>query len=186
MKKISDTKLVEKIIARDEKAIFTLYTTYHKPLVNFINKKINNKQLAEELAQDIFLQCIESLRDFRFQCSLKTFLYTIARNKTIDYMRRKKIKRILFSALPAFVVEGLSSVVMDDELEKKELQQKIEKTFDELPHEYQIILRLKYMENRSVKHISEKLVKTFKSTESLLFRARKAFIKTYLSSPSEL
>ncbi|MCB0753430.1 MAG: RNA polymerase sigma factor, partial [Ignavibacteriae bacterium] len=111
----------------------------------------------------------------------KTFLFTIARNKSIDYIRKKKIKRILFSALPSFVVEGLASVVMEDELEKKEVQQKIESTLQKLPHEYQIILRLKYMENKSVDHIAETLVKTFKSTESLLFRARKAFIKVYLT-----
>ncbi len=179
MEKYTDSILIKKLIARDEQALFILYKTYHKPVFNFINKKLNNKQVAEELTQDIFLQVIESLRDFRYQCSLKTFLYTIARNKVIDYMRKKKIKRILFSALPSFVIEGLSSVVMDDEIEKKELERKIETTFEKLPHEYQIILRLKYMENRSVQHISEQLVKTFKSTESLLFRARKAFIKTY-------
>lgn len=175
----TDVIIVEKLIARDEQALFSLYKKYHTPLVNFINKKLNDKHLAEELAQDIFINVIESLRDFRYQCSLKTFIYTIARNKVIDHIRRKKIKRILFSALPPFVVEGLATVVMDDEIEKKEIQQKIESTFKKLPHEYQIILRLKYMENKSVGNISEQLLKTFKSTESLLFRARKAFIKTY-------
>lgn len=179
MNKETDAIIVEKLIAHDEKALFSLYKQYRTPLYNFIFNKLRDKQVAEELTQDIFIDFIESLRDFRFQSSLKTFLYTIARNKAIDYMRRKKIKRILFSALPAFIVEGLASVVMDDEIEKKELQQKIESTLQQLPHEYEIILRLKYMENKSVGHISGKLLKTFKSTESLLFRARKAFIKAY-------
>lgn len=179
MNKDTDAILVKKLIAHDEQALFSLYKKYRTPVYSFIYKKVNDKQLADELTQDIFINVIESLRDFRYQCSLKTFIFTIARNKAIDYMRRKKIKRVLFSALPTFVVEGLASVVMDDELEKKELQQKIESTLQKLPHEYQIILRLKYMENKSVDHIAEKLVKTFKSTESLLFRARKAFMKTY-------
>ena len=96
-------------------------------------------------------------------------------------MRKKKIKRILFSALPHFVVEGLSSVMMDDELEKKQLQQNIEHTFHKLPRDYQLILRLKYIENRSVRYIAGRLVRTFKSTESLLFRARNAFKQIYKS-----
>lgn len=181
MSKETEAKLVEKLISHDEKALFSFYKIYKTSLYNFIYKKLGDKQVSEELIQDVFLEFIESLRDFRYQCSVKTFLFTIARNKTIDYMRKKKIKRILFSALPSFVVESLASVVMDDELEKKEVQQKIESTLQKLPHEYQIILRLKYMENKSVDHIAEKLVKTFKSTESLLFRARKAFVKVYLT-----
>ena len=179
---VEDKELVQKIIQHDEKSLFSLYQTYHKPLFNFVNNKLRDTHVAEELAQDIFISFIESLRDFRYQCSLKTFLFTIARNKVIDHIRKKKIKKILFSALPSFIVEGLASVVMDDDLEKKEVQQKIENTINILPHDYQIILRLKYMEDRPVSHIAGKLLRTFKSTESLLFRARKAFIKAYKTS----
>ena len=179
MNKENDAIIIEKLIAHDEKALFSLYKTYSLQLHNFIYKKLRDKQISEELTQDVFIECVESLRDFRYQCSLKTFLFTIARNKVIDHIRRKKLKRILFSALPAFVVEGLASVVMDDDLEKKEVQQKIESTLQRLPHEYQIILRLKYIEDKPVGYIAEKLLKTFKSTESLLFRARQAFMKAY-------
>jgi RNA polymerase sigma-70 factor (ECF subfamily) len=179
--KNTEKELVQKIISRDEKSLFHLYKTYHKQLHNFIYKKLQDHQLAEEIAQDVFLEFIESLRDFRYQCSLKTFLFTIARNKSIDYMRKKKIKKILFSALPSFVVEGLSAVLPDDTLEKKVVEEKIEDTLHTLPREYQLILRLKYIENKSVEYIAENLVKTFKSTESLLFRARRAFIKVYRS-----
>ncbi len=179
--KNTEKELVEKIIARDEKSLFSLYKTYHKPLHNFIYNKLRDHSLAEEIAHDVFLEFIESLRDFRYQCSLKTFLYTIARNKSIDYIRKKKIKKILFSALPSFVVEGLSAVLPDDSLEKKVVEDKIEDTLHTLPREYQIILRLKYIENKSVEYIAANLVKTFKSTESLLFRARRAFIKIYRS-----
>lgn len=175
---VSEKELVQKIISRDEKALHSLYKTYYRSLYNFVYKKLGDKSVTEEIVQDTFIHFLESLRDFRYQCSLKTFLFTIGRNKAIDYIRKKKIKKILFSALPSFIVEGLASVV-DDSLEKKELQQKLESTFDELPHEYQLILRLKYLEGKSVHHIAGVLSKTFKSTESLLFRARKAFIKVY-------
>jgi RNA polymerase sigma-70 factor (ECF subfamily) len=179
----NEKQLVAAITRGDEKSLLEIYNAHHKALFQFVYHKVGDKQLAEELTNDIFLQFIESLRDFRFQASLKTFLFTIARNKIIDYFRKKKIKKILFSALPSFVVDGLASVVMEDELDQKELSEKIDMTLESLPHEYQVVLRLKYMEQKSVHHIAEVLVKTFKSTESLLYRARRAFMEAYQSNP---
>ena len=177
--RIDEKQLVDKIVEGDERALYDIYNLYHKQLFNFINKRLLNTSVSEEIVQDVFIHFFESLRDFRYQCSLKTFIHTIARNKMIDYMRKKKIKKVVFSALPDFIVEGLTKIDFDEEFEKIELQQKLDRTLQELPHEYQIILRLKYIENKSVKHISSSLLKTIKSTESMLFRARKAFIKIY-------
>ncbi|CAN5219309.1 RNA polymerase sigma factor [soil metagenome] len=180
---MTDQELVQKLTQGDEKALFELYNTYKKPLFQFIYKRLRDSALTEEILQDVFINSLESLRDFRFQSSVKTFIYTIARNKIIDHIRRKKIKKVLFSTLPSYIVESLTQVDFNEEIEKKELQEKLEQTFSELPHEYQVILRLKYIEDKSVEFIAETLVKTFKSTESLLFRARKAFIKTYSTMP---
>ncbi|OGK12913.1 hypothetical protein A3A93_01775 [Candidatus Roizmanbacteria bacterium RIFCSPLOWO2_01_FULL_38_12] len=179
MKRDIDYPLITKIVNRNERGLYQLFQKYHSPVYNFVYKQLKDKAIADELTQDIFLSVIESLRDFRYQCSLKTFIFTIARNKIIDHFRKKKIKRILFSALPQFVVEGLNSVMIDDELEKKQIQQNIEDTFHKLPRDYQLILRLKYIEDRSVRSIAKRLVRTFKSTESLLFRARSAFKQIY-------
>lgn len=174
-----DSQLVNRLILRDEKALYELYASYQKLLYNFIYKRLKDPNVSDELVQDIFIEFLESLRDFRYQCSLKTFIFTITRNKMIDYMRRKKIKGIVFSSLPESLVEHLTVVKMDGLLEKQEIEAHLEKTLSSLPHEYQVILRLKYMEDKSVKYISETLVKTLKATESLLFRARRAFIKLY-------
>jgi len=176
-----DQQIVARIINRDERALHMLYKQYQPQIFGFVFKRIPHKHIAEEITQDIFIQFLEGLRDFRFQCSIKTFLFAIARNKAIDYMRKKKVKQVMFSHMPAFVVEGLAHIVMDDELERKELQKKLEMTMRELPHDYRLILRLKYIEEYSVREIAKKLTKTFKSTESLLYRARKAFIACYIT-----
>ena len=173
--------LIEKLQQKDPQALHTLYKSYHSELCSFVTNRLSDPQIAEELTQDILIQFLESIRDFRFQCSVKTFLFTIARNKVIDHIRKKKVKKVLFSHLPSFIVDGLATVVMDEDLERHELTQKLEHTFNELPHDYQLVLRLKYIDNKSVKEISEVLVRSFKSTESLLFRARKAFIEIYSS-----
>lgn len=174
-----EKKLLEKIIKKDEKTLFYVYKKYQPSIFNFVKSQINNYQTAEELTQDIFIDFIEALRDFRFQSSLKTFLYAIARHKIVDQIRKKKIKNIPFSKLPSFIVESLKVVFIDEEINKKELQEKIAKIINLLPNDYQLILRLKYIEGIKIKEISEKLNLNFKATESLLFRARKSFIKLF-------
>jgi len=174
-----EKELLERIINRDEKALFDVYKKYQPSIFKYVRSQINNYQTSEEITQDIFLDFIEALRDFRFQSSLKTFIFSIARHKVIDQIRKKKIKSVLFSHLPSFIVEGLKVVFIDEEIDKKELQEKITKIINSLPNDYQLILRLKYIEGVKIKEISEKLKMNFKATESLLFRARKSFIKVF-------
>lgn len=171
--------IIQKIIHKDEKSLLIFYRTYHTVLIHFFYRKTGKRDVAEELTQDTFLDFIESVRDFRGESSVKTFLFTIARNKAVDYIKKKRLKQILFSAISPYVVESLMSVVMNDELERKELSQKIEQVISRLPNDYQLVLRLKYMDGRKVQEIAITLALSFKATESLLFRARKAFIQLF-------
>ncbi len=177
--KLNESEIVERILKKDEKAFRVFYNSYQKQVFNFIYRKTKNYHLSEELTQDSFVDFLDALRDFRFQSSLKTFLFSIAKNKTIDWMRKKKIKKIIFSMLPDYVVEGLKIVLMDEEIEKKVLTRKIEKVFLRLPNDYRKVLRQKYIEEAKVGEIAQNFNLSFKATESLLFRARQAFIKIF-------
>lgn len=178
-----EQKLVKLIIGKDEREFFNFYQKYKLSVYNFLYKQIGNRHKAEELTQDVFLDFIESLRNFRGESSLKTFLFSITRNKLIDFFRRKKIKQLFFSSLPYYLIEGLATTVLDEELENKELARKIKKVFQKLPNGYSLILRLKYIERDRVKAIAQRLSMSFKATESLLFRARRAFAKVFKNLP---
>jgi len=174
-----DKKIVAAIIKKKTTVFNRFYQSYFPKILNFVRRQINDQHQAEELTQEVFLDFLESLRDFRFQCSLKTYLFSIARYKTIDYLRKKKIKQIIFSALPNNFIDSLKIIFIEDEIEKKELREKIKKVFTRLPNDYRLVLRLKYLEGKKVKFIAKKLSAGFKATESLIFRARKAFIKVF-------
>jgi len=174
-----EIKIVEKILKKDEKAFCFFYNKYHKQVFNFIYRKTKKYHLSEELTQDTFIDFLEALRDFRYQSSLKTFIFSIAKNKTIDWIRKKKIKRIIFSMLPNYVVESLKVVLMDEEIETKALAEKITLVFSKLPNDYRSILRQKYIEEVKVDQIAQNFKLGFKATESLLFRARQAFVKIF-------
>ena len=180
---INDKVVVQQIVEKKERAVIGFYKKNYPLVFNFINRSLKDQKTAEELTQDTFLDFLEEIRDFRFQSSVKTFLLTIARNKTVDYIRKKKIKKILFSALPSFVIEKASAIFLNDDLEKRELTERIKSVFKRLPNDYKLILRLKYIDGEKVKKIAEKLSLSFKATESLLFRARKTFVKIFQTLP---
>ncbi len=178
----TDSQLVALLLQKNDSALKELIRRYEKGLLSFVNRKLNNKELSEEIVQDVFIELFEALRGFKMNASLKTYLFTIAKYKTIDSFRKKKIKKILFSAMPSYIVERLKVVLLDEELDKKELQEKIEGVFQKLPNDYRLIIRLKYIEEYKMREIAKMLSLSFKATESLLYRARRAFITLYNQS----
>lgn len=181
MLKDTDQKLLAKLLQRDEKTLYSFYKDHKKRLFQFILKHLGDSHDSEEVLQDTFLSFIESLRDFRGQSSLKTFLYSIAKNKLVDKLRKKKLRQILFSRIPSSIIESIASVLLDDEIDRQQLARQIETVFSRLPNDYAYVLRLKYAEGYRVAEIAEKLALSFKATESLIFRARKAFAVAYTS-----
>lgn len=174
----ADQKILKRLLNKDEKALREFYDIHRIPLTQYLMRTLSIQD-AEEVLQDAFIAFVESLRNFQGRSSLKTFLYSIAKRKAIDKLRRKKFKRVLFSYFPDYVVDSLAKVFLKDTLDKKHLAQKIERVLEDLPNEYAQVLRLKYIEGYKVTDIAVKIQLSFKATESLLFRARKAFIKVY-------
>lgn len=179
MKITAEQQLIEGILRGEEGCLRRFYKTYSPKLLSFIKQRVSEEKDAEEILQDVFFASLESLRDFTYKCKLETFLCAIAKNKVIDYYRKKKLKKILFSQIPE--VEPLLAVLTtpEEKLDEKLLKQSIDQTLKNLTPRYEKILRLKYIEGFSVKEVAQKLSLTFKSAESLLFRARREFVKVY-------
>jgi len=171
--------LLDKVRKGNERALLVIYKKYHLPLFQFINRQIRDIGVSEELVQDVFLGCIEGIRENRNINSFSAYIFTIARYKTIDYIRRKKIKKVLLSAIPETVVNGVATLLFHERTEKEEISDIVERVFKHLPHEYALIIRLKYIDGFTVRKIATKLAVNFKAAESMLFRARAAFSKLY-------
>ncbi|MCL4374752.1 RNA polymerase sigma factor [Patescibacteria group bacterium] len=179
MKCVDDKMMVAALRRRDETMLRRFYAANHRALFLFVRRQIKDVHVCEELVQDSLVDFFEGLRDFHFQCSLRTYLFAITRHKLIDFMRKKKLKRVLFSSLPQSLVEGLKTFLIDEELEKNALRDKINAVLVRLPNDYRLVLRLKYIEGEKVKAIARRLSLKFKAAESLIFRARRAFVRTF-------
>lgn len=179
--KMSEKKLIKQLIANDQRAIRKFYQLYQERLLNFILKKIKDPKDAEEILQDTFLSTLDSLPIFKQNCSLYTYLCSIAKHEIADFYRRQKIKTFLFSHFP--ILENLASQALSPQrdLEEKELKREALRTLKNLSEGYSRILRLKYIDGLSYQEIAKKLKKSVKAVESKLARARQAFAKSWQS-----
>ena len=175
-----DKLLVQKLLSRDEAALKRFYDIYAPKLLNFIRAKVGSEADVEEICQDTLFALLEGLRDFTFQSSLKTYLFSIAHHKIVDFYRKKKLKKIVFSQIASGLELIRAEGVEPEELFTRQMiTEKITTILKQLAPRYGQILVLKYFEGRNVVEIAGRMSLSFKSAESLLFRARKAFVKLY-------
>ena len=178
---MDDTNLIPKILARDRRALLEFYRRYAPKLSRFIAGKVANPADAEEVLQDTLFAFLEAIRDFQGQCTVQTFLFSICQHKVIDYYRKKKLKHAVFSQMPQ--LEAIISPIIspEEELDATLVKEKIHAVLGHLLPRHRQILMLKYLDGLSVAQIAKHLAMTFKSVESQLFRARKAFAEHFIS-----
>lgn len=177
----TDESLVTLMLSRDKHALTVFYRRWAPKLERFIARKIDQKEDAEEVLQDTLFAFLEAIRDFGGRASIKTFLFSICQHKIIDYYRRRKLKQIVFSQMPSLEVLVSPLLAPEEEFDAVALKEKIAKVLSGLLPQYRQILLFKYIDDLSVEEIAGKLAITFKSAESQLFRARKAFVELFLS-----
>lgn len=178
---MEESKLVTHILARDKRALSEFYRTWSPKLSRYIGAKVANPKDAEEILQDTLFAFLEGIRDFEGKSSLRTFLFSICQHKVIDFYRRKKLRHVVFSQVPQ--LESVVSTLLspEEELDATLIREKIRTVFAGVLPRHRQILMMKYGEGLSVAEIARKLSLTFKSVESQLFRARRAFVELFIS-----
>jgi RNA polymerase sigma-70 factor (ECF subfamily) len=96
MEKYADEQLIGEYLNGDEKALETLIGRYLKPIYGFVYGYAGNVQEAEDITQEVFLKAWRNLKKFDPQKSFKTWLFAVAKNTAIDFLRKKRT--IPFSA----------------------------------------------------------------------------------------
>ena len=184
MNNASDEQLIASYLRGDNSAFNFLVERYLRMIYNFTAKYIGNAKEAEDLAQEIFLKAWRSLKKFDPQRSFKTWLFSIARNVCIDYLRRKKM--MVFSALEDDDSENFSDKIIDESLPvvekitKQELEKEMNKYLAQLSEVNRSVLILRYNQQLTFQEISEALgepLDTVKSRHRRALRYLRCFIE---------
>lgn len=156
----------------DEHAFDFIINTYHDSMIYFIYGILHNTADAEDVAADVFADLIVHKNRYSFQCSLKTYLFSVARNKAIDRLRRRK------HTSDADFEETTASIADAEDLEEKvvsnELSQTIRSALEEINGDYAEVLRLTYIYGFSGDDISAVMGKSKKQIANLLYRGKES------------
>lgn len=161
----------------DKEAFGKIIDIYRESLIFFINRTVNNLDTAEDIAADSFAELIIHKNRFNFKSSLKTYLFTIARNKAISHIRHfAKFKSVDIDECVELSDEYSA---FELEIEKNEQKAIVNKALNTLKDDYRTALHLVYFEELSYSDAAKIMKKSAKQVENILYRARIA-LKTAL------
>ena len=130
--------------------------------------------ISEEIVQDAFIYIWEKRENIQIKTSLKSYLFTTVRNKSINYIKNELPKQQLSENLSA-----ASLFINDDEHEDQELKIKVQKAIDQLPMKCKQIFILSRYSGYTYKEISEELeisVKTVENQMGIAFQKLRLFL----------
>lgn len=179
-----DFLLVERAKATgDEKAYAELMSRYKKPVYHMILKMIRNVDDAEDLTIEAFAKAFRNLHKFNPDYTFSTWLFRIATNNCIDFIRRKKLDTMSISAgYKDDNGENTEMEIKDNNLtpfEETIKSQKIEiiqAIVTKLPPKYQTLVRLRYFQEYSYEEIATEIDAPLGTVKAQLHRARELLL----------
>jgi RNA polymerase sigma factor (sigma-70 family) len=163
----------------DEKAYAELMQRYKKPVYHMILKMVRNVDDAEDLTIEAFAKAFRNLKKFNPEFTFSTWLFRIATNNCIDFIRKKKLDTMSISN--SFKEEGSDSADMDvkdfnldpqEEAIKSQKVEIIQNIVTKLPPKYQTLVKLRYFEELSYEEIAEEIDAPLGTVKAQLHRAR--------------
>ena len=172
---LDDKQLVKRYLEGDEESFSILIDRYLKYIYNFVYRLCGNKTEAEDITQDTFLKVWKKLKSYDDRKGFKTWLFTIARNTTIDYLRKKKDLRFSdFDTEDGNYIEDTlidTEILQDDIFARGENKTIFENIFSEMPSIYREIIVLYYDDGLTLEEISEVLKRSVNTVKSQHRRA---------------
>ncbi len=169
-----EAQLVQRLVRGDADAVEELVATYTDDLFRFVyNQMGGTVQDTEDVVQETFVAALRAIRRFRGESKLRTWLFSIASHKVADRQRRAMRRPREVSLQDVTLPQSSDGMMPEQVLERIEVRQAVRKALMRLPPHYRTALVLKYVENMSVRGISQVMHKSEKSVESILVRARR-------------
>lgn len=122
--------------------------TYQNPIYRYILKMTNHKEMAEDLTQEVFVTAYEKIKQYQSKVSFQAWLYKIAKNKTINAI--KKQKRVI----PMFTEQMENSLIHEDNYNEGFENEAIKSVLKRLKPEEKSLLILKAVDELGYKELS--------------------------------
>ena len=176
---LSDEQLAARALKGERGAFESLVRRHQRPLVNHLYRQIGRKENSRDLAQEVFLKIYLSLPSFDPTYRFKTWLYRIASNCAIDYLRKKQPTTCsLHSDERSDSAPSLDATLAGhdptphDVLRLRELQQRLEVAVRELPPDFRQLILLRHRQHCRYDEIARITELPLGTVKNRIFRAR--------------
>ncbi len=167
---------IENVVSWTSPEFGALYDEHSRPIYYLALRMLSDAALAEDATHDIFLKAFRNMKQFRGESAVRTWLYRIAinhcRNILASWHHRTMVSNVDEAVWEQSASKSESPLRA---LETAELGQRIQKTLDQLPDEYRLLLLLVADRELSYDEIGELTGQTADAVRGKLHRARKAF-----------
>ena len=165
----SDSQLITDYLAGDEKSLEALFGRYLKPIYRFAYRYVGGGQDAEDVTQEVFVKVWKHLERFDQSKSFKTWIFSIAKNTAIDFLKKSRSasggkKAIPFSEFENENGENIITETLADPsplphelLEKAGVAQMLNSAMEKLSPKYRMVLFLRYNDHFNFREIAESL-----------------------------
>lgn len=164
-----DEQLLEKARENDQDAMHVIYERYFPPIFQFIRLRISDRDLARDIAADVFLDFFVALRGRNPpRTHLRAWLFRVARNKIYDYYGKQK--RFPMTTLDEWV-PGTTGQDPETELLQSLQVEQTRQVMHMLVAEQQEVLILRFGQELSLKETADLMGRSVSAVKSLQFRA---------------
>jgi len=183
---IADDKLVAEALRGNEGSYKKLVDKYNRPIFFHIRKMIREQEMVEDLVQEVFIKAFKNLSSYSNEFAFSTWLYRIATNHTIDYLRKKKLHTFSISD-PIKTRDGEMEVQLPDNsfatdapIIKSERKAIVQNAIINLPEKYRKVIQMRHMEELSYDEIAVELDLPLGTVKAHIFRARELLYKALI------
>ena len=177
---MSEAEIIKKLQEGDENAFRQLVEKYQQLVVNTCFGLVHNTEDAEDIAQDVFIEVFRSVHKFRADSKISTWLYRIAVNRSLNFIRDNKRRKWFRSVDETNASDSKDAYKIseetgspDSDLENSQRTALLHEAIDSLPNNQRVAFTLNKYEDLSYKEISEVMQVSLSSVESLIHRAKK-------------
>lgn len=160
-----------------------LYQQQAKKLYYYLYGMCHNSTVAEDIVQTTFLKAIEKINTYKANAKLSTWLFQIAKNEYLDYLRKNKNSRLEQADVVDKSDETTISIL--DQVIEQETTKTIQKYVMELAEPYRQVMLLRVYGECSYKEIGEMFDKTETWARVTYFRAKETVVKKWKKKEGE-
>ena len=176
---LSDEDLMGQVAEDDERAFPELVRRYQGRVTNLVSRVLNDRECADDLAQEVFVRVFVHRRNYRRGSKFSTWLFTIAANLAKNEIRRRVRRRNWFSldALQEVLKDSAPQLADKTEgrealLEREQLRDTVGRAIAAVPEKYRLSLVLRDIEGLSYEEIAQALGIPGGTVRSRINRAR--------------